>query len=369
MKVVHVQLFPLLSGVQRVSLEEIRLLRNKISYSAVCRSEGEFTDELRNLDVEYHLVDHLRRDLDPINDLKALRTLFLLFRSQKFDVVHTHSSKTGILGRMAAKGAGCPLVVHTVHGFSFPFAKSYLQKAIFYLMEWIAKWFTDRLIVLNDSDYDIAVNKLGFSPNRITLLPNGIDTNIFTPDSSSNQFNPSHRDLRVVMVGRLDEQKDPYTFLNAALLLLQKNRNIRFDFIGGGREFDELSRRIEDSGFSSRISLLSWRNDVATLLRSYDIFVLPSRWEGMPLAILEAQSSGLPVVATNIPGNNDLVEDHIDGRLFNVGDAGALAEILDEYYHNPGHIQKHGVAARTKAVNEFDIVDRVESIATIYKNK
>lgn len=362
MKIAHIQLFPLLSGVQRVSLEEIVRRKSIDDYTLVCKEPGPLSEMLDEQGVAIHFVPYFCRQLSPLNDLLSLFFLWRIFRKEKYDVVHTHSSKTGVLGRIAAKLAGCKKVVHTVHGFSFPAARTRYAYFIYFLMEWIAKWFTSVLIVLTENDKNIAINKLGFAAHKVRLLPNGVDIS-----EVPNQVLNKQKDIfRVVMVGRLDKQKDPHTFIMAAIILSKKYANVCFDLIGDGEYREELELLIKSEGQQGKVKMLLWRNDVRELLTSYDIFVLSSRWEGMPLAILEAQATGLPVVVTDIPGNRDLVREGVDGYTFPPGNVDYLIKNIERYYFDRGLIQAHGDSAYKKILDHYSIDVRLSKLTDIY---
>lgn len=363
MRIAHVQLFPLLSGVQRVSLEEIRCRHNVYNYTLICKEPGPLTEEVDRYDLKLHYISSLSRELSPFRDIVSLYKLWRFFRKEKFDVIHTHSSKTGVLGRIAARLAGCNKVVHTVHGFSFPAAKTRFDYLIYFFMEWFAKWFTSSLIVLTESDKEIAFKRLGYLSDKISLLPNGIDVPAVLDKKvlSSGVF-------RVVMVGRLDKQKDPKTFVKAAIRLSKLYPDVFFDLIGDGEYRAELIEIIKVEGVQDRISLLLWRNDVRELLKSYNLFVLSSRWEGMPLAVLEAQASGLPVVVTDIPGNRDLVcgAGGRVGRLFPVGDVDCLAGHIETYYLDRVLTKTHGDTAYENVKNNYSLDARLDRLDELY---
>ena len=244
-RIAHLQLLPLLSGVQRVTLSEVtRLDRNHFEPFVVCKEEGPLTEALRTAKIPYFCVPELVREISPILDAKALWRLTRLFREQRFDVVHTHSSKTGILGRLAGKLAGVPLVMHTVHGYAFPAAKGTFQSAFYFLMEWIGARLTDVLILLNKHDLELAERRLGVPARKLQLLPNGVDVTRFSPVSTetrdlvrSEVFKAGPNQVVVGMVGRLWEQKNPEGFVKAAIQILESGlASVSFFLIGDGEK-------------------------------------------------------------------------------------------------------------------------------------
>lgn len=377
-KIVHLQLLPLMSGVQKVSLDELAHL-DPACYEriVVCKCDGEFTEQLRRIGVRVHLIPELERAISPLRDMQAYRILCDFFRAERPDIVHTHSSKTGILGRFAASATHVPTIVHTVHGFAFPGEKRQALKAIFKFLERRAGRVTDRVIVLNDADAAIARDLLGVPENRLVLLPNGVDVETYAPAlpeyrqalrrSAFGIDDPDH--VIVCMVGRLWLQKNPQCFVRAALLVAAQRSNVSFFMIGDGEYRVELDAMIENSGHADRIRILGWRSDVPDLLKALDLMVLPSRWEGMPLAILEAMSSAIPVVASDIPGNHHLVEDGVDGCLFPLDDTAALAAALIELVDNPVKRATFSANARAKVLAGYTLGVRMKRVRAIYQSR
>jgi len=362
LKILHVQLLPLLSGVQRVSLNEIAHLKSDFDYSLVCASEGPLTEALTAINIPCYSIPQFCRELSVSKDLSALSALFKLMRQKKFDVVHTHSSKTGVLGRIAAKCAGVPKVIHTVHGFAFPAATSKKSYYLYFFLEWFAKFFTDELIVLNEKDREIAINKLGYAKKLVHIIANGVDVDKFVP----NIIGRSPEKIKIIMVGRLWPQKDPKTLFNAIKRLLDDNINVSVTYVGDGELMHELKGLAQ--GYTENISFLGWKDNISELLPQHNLFVLPSLWEGMPLAILEAMSCGLPCLVTNIPGNNDLVKDGYNGFLFEVADHEKLSFLIKKYYQNPDMLLQHAENARTFVQENFTLDARNDAVSKIYKS-
>lgn len=361
MKVLHIQLLPLLSGVQRVSLNEILSLRDKFNYTVVCSSEGALTEELDKNNINYKTISSLVREISFFKDVKAIIELYCHIYSSSYDVVHTHSSKTGFIGRVTAKIAGVKNVIHTVHGFAFPSAKSKIQYFIFFSMEYIAKFFTNKLIVLNDVDYNYAINKLNYKKENVEVLVNGVDVNYFSYSLRDNR-----KEVKFLMVGRLWEQKDPITLLNA-VLKLKGLGSFKIDIIGDGELYNRCEVFIEENELGGIIKLHGWQKNVKEFLSDSDVFILPSRWEGMPLAILEAMSSGLPCIVTDIPGNNHLVHNNINGFLFNCGDDEMLSMKMRLFIDNYPLIDSMSYQARNMAISQYSLNSRNEKIVEMYE--
>lgn len=374
-KIIHIQLFPLMSGVQKVSFDEISLLdENLFERIVVCKCDGEFTEQLRKLGVRIHLIPELKREISLVSDFLAYFQLRAFLKRESPDIVHTHSSKTGILGRFAAHAANVKAIIHTVHGYSFPGEQRLLFRFIFMLLERMAAIVSHKIIVLNSADAEISNKVLRIPRDKLALVPNGVDVTAYSPPTSKLRILlrekifeiSSNQHLIVGMVGRLSEQKNPHCFLQAALSVAERHSNVSFVMIGDGELRPVLQPIIQNSRHRERISILGWRRDITDILQSIDIMVLPSRWEGMPLAILESMSIGVPVIASNISGNNHLIRDGIDGTLFPSGDAYCLAQSLDELIDNPAKRASYALKARKKILSSYSLASRIQNVLVIY---
>ncbi|MGR5154513.1 glycosyltransferase family 4 protein [Photobacterium swingsii] len=372
-RVAHLQLLPLLTGVQRVSLDELeRLDLDQFKSYLICKEPGALTMEAKSKGIETLYCPNLTREISPWNDILAFFQLYRFFRRYKFDVVHSHSSKTGVIGRVAAKLAGVPMVIHTVHGFAFPAATNQLEKLVYLLMEWVGTKCSDKIICLHDADRDIAVDSLGAKDEQLEVIANGVDNIKYSPVTDDKkkltryQLGLKEDSTVVGMVGRLWNQKNPQAYIEAAINTLSKNVDADFVLVGDGELKVILENKVEEAGFSNRVHFLGWRSDIPQILAALDIFVLPSLWEGMPLAILEAQATGLPCVVSNIQGNNHLVTNNKDGLLFDLREPEQLSEKIISLIDNKTKRIQLGQNARKKVLDKYNIDLRIKKIARLY---
>lgn len=374
LRIAHVQLLPMLSGVQRVSLEEFAQLDPALyDRTLICREPGPLSDAMDDMGINCVFCPSLVRSIAPKDDLTALVALSRLMRKMRFDIVHTHSSKPGIVGRLAARLVGVPAIVHTVHGFAFPMTASRFRRNLFAALERLAGRCCDLVVCLNDSDREIAETDLAIPTDRVHIVPNGVDLSRFPHVSLNERMRIRKEILRIptdepaiVMVGRLWRQKDPLTLVKAAVSLLRNGVKAHFVFIGDGELRSELLEFIRLHGAEERIHLLGWRDDVPKILPAFDVCALSSRWEGMPLAILEAMASRLPCVVTDIPGNRDLVDDGINGLLVPCEDVESFAACLGTLIHDSEMRTQFGQSGRSKVERYHDLVDRTNEIEKRY---
>jgi len=181
-KLCHIQVLPLLSGVQRVMLEIIRLLdRERYEVTVICKDEGALTEILWQQGVKVMTLSCLDRNINPIMDLKTFGEFVKIFRKEKFHIVHTHSTKPGFLGRVAAKLCNIPVIIHHVHGFGFHEFSSSIWTSLLLLLEKIAGRGSDRVIFVNDEERELAVRKGIVPPEKAITIYNGVNLKTFNP--------------------------------------------------------------------------------------------------------------------------------------------------------------------------------------------
>ena len=227
--------------------------------------------------------------------------------------------------------------------------------------------------VFHNEDKEICIKELYVDPMKISVIPNGVDLEKFAPAINKGDLKEKILGLKrnsfvFTMVGRLWPQKNPLYFAEAAKYIIENNLipDSVFVIVGDGELMNDLKYNYQtDMNLKKRLLLLGWRNDIPNILKASDVFVLPSLWEGMPLAILEAQSTGLPCIVSNINGNNCLVKNEFDGFLIELNDIdsfiNALVRVTDDKVLNI--MSKN---CRNKIVNEFNIVKRVDKIKDLY---
>lgn len=372
-KVLHFQLLPILSGVQNVSLNEIKVLKDYFHFEAACAYPGPFSEALNEHGVKTHFFDRLKHEIHIINDLIVFLQLLKFFRREKYNVVHTHSSKPGILGRIAAKITGTPMVVHTVHGFAFGFSANPIIKFIFFVLEFIAARFTDRIFVMNQNDYNFCTRKLFLNKKKVIFLANGIDDHLFeiNPSDSSNYLiqKEDQDKIKIGFVGRLDNQKNPSILIEAYNLLPERLKvKSKLYFIGDGELKKVLVQKVEAFDLKENIVFFGWVKNASEHVKEFDLFVLPSLYEGMPLSIIEAMASRVPIIASAISGNIDLIKDDFSGRLFKSNSKEELASILIELIENREQRLFLANNAYSEGFNKYRLSTHCDKLKSIYQN-
>ncbi|MBM3149717.1 MAG: glycosyltransferase family 4 protein, partial [Chloroflexi bacterium] len=284
--------------------------------------------ELQAAGVRIHIVE-MRRAIAPASDLASFWQLWSLMRRDSFDVIHTHSSKGGFLGRLAARCAGAKAVVHTAHGLYFLGQQGF--KRAFYLgLERLASRLTDCFIAVSESEKVMAIESGLFRPDQVVVIENGIELANVDIDLAQLQQEPGlnpHRPI-VGTVSRFNPQKDPATLLRAIALLIRAAPEIQFVWCGNGELKSQAESLARHLGIHEHIVFTGYREDVLELMALFDVFVVSSLFEGLPYTLLEVMSLGKPVVATDVVGSRDVVMHEETGLLVPPQDPPALAEAV-----------------------------------------
>lgn len=372
-RIVHVITRLELGGAQQNTLFSVAHHdRSRFDVHLVAGAGGILDDEARAIrDAGIHLVPWLVHPIDPPRDAIALVRLVALFRELRPDLVHTHSSKAGILGRLAAVLAGVPRIVHTVHGWSFNPTQSPASRRLYVALERAAATVTDRIVVVAASDREKGLAARVGDPRRYRLLRSGIEPEIFEAGAARREatraalgFGP--RDRVVGMVACLKPQKAPLDFVRMADAARRRDPALRFIVAGDGDLRPEVEREIDARGLDGVIRLLGWRRDVPDLLHAMDVFVLTSLFEGLPRTVLQAMAAGTPVVATAADGTSEVVADRITGRLVPPGDPAAIADAVLETLADPGEASARAARARQRLDAAFDIRGMVRALDDAY---
>ncbi len=314
-------------------------------------------------------IPELKREVSLVSDWRAIRKLWKVFREEKFDIVHTHTAKAGALGRLAAKLAGVPAIIHTSHGHNFyGYFNVFFSRAVI-IIERILSFFTDRIIVLTKLEKRDCLSFKVAKARKIALVYMGLELDSFqagNPDKIRVELDIQSREKVVGYVGRLDAIKGPQFFVNAARLCLQKNNSLKFILVGEGVLRKELEEKVASWGLQNRIIFTGWRDDIPTIMSIMDVLILPSLNEAVGIVLIEAQSLGVPVVASNVGGIPEIIKDKQTGILVEPANPHLLAGAVIELLNNPSRMKAMSEAAKNRVRGRFKAESMVEKITGIY---
>jgi len=322
--------------------------------------------------VEYIFIPELVRRISPLNDMRALFRIYRILKKRKFDVVHTHTSKGGFLGRLAAKWVGAPIIVHTPHGHVLFGYFGRIKTNLFIILEKLASRVTDRIIALTAREKADTVETGIADEEKFIVIYSGVELEKFKELPSDEKQGlrkelgiPEHS-IVVGTVGRLVTVKGPEYLLEASRFILPAYPDTFFVFTGDGELREHLEQQARDTGVEGNTLFLGWRNDAARIISIFDIFVLPSLNEGMGRVLVEAMALGKPIVASNIGGIPDLVIPGKNGFLVPPKNPEQLAKYIQILLSDTERREKMGLSGEETAGN-FSHELMVKKIAELYR--
>jgi glycosyltransferase involved in cell wall biosynthesis len=330
----------------------------------------------------------LRSPIDPVNDVLALRRLYALLRRRPFDVVHTHTAKAGTLGRLAARRAAVPWIVHTYHGFPFHEFQSPGRRGAYVAIERRLGRITDLALCVGTGVAVEAVRRGLVSPERIRTIGVAIDDGSLPPAAAANGAAPAGAvlparepgarerarrwlglpaDATVIgAVGRLTYQKAPEDFIDAIRRLGRPG--VVGVWVGGGELATRVSR-LAAADPAAQVVLAGERPDVLDILPAFDVFALPSRYEGLPTAVVEAMACGVPVVATAVNAVADVVVPGETGLLVPPQRPDLLAEAVRYLLDSPAAAVRMAAAARARIGTRYGVPALRDALAAAYTSQ
>lgn len=347
-----------LGGAQVHVADLIEHFRTQFDLLLVCGEEGFLTERARTLGVPCEIEPQLAKRISPIGDLLAAWRLARLFRTRGIVLVHAHSSKAGILGRLGAALARVT-AIFTAHGWAFAPGAPRLRRWFAVLVEAVFSRLARIIIAVSEQDARLA-RRLGVvGADRMVVIRNGVaDGPRRTPKPASD------RPPRIVMVGRFAPQKDQGTLLEAVARL---SAPCTVTLVGDGPDLPRARELAARLGLADRVNFVGATPDVDQHLAEADVFVLATRWEGLPLVILEAMRHGLPVVASDVGGVGEAVVEGETGFLVRPCDRLALAEALERLLDRPALRRTMGAAGRARYDASFTRERMVADVEAVYR--
>lgn len=323
-----------------------------------------------DLGINVRVIPTLINHLNPTANVKAVADIRRLIAEEDYDVVHTHSSVAGVVGRLAAFAAGVPVIIHHVHGWALHQEMSAGMRALYITLERLCALITTRIIAVSKADIEKGVAHRICREDKFVLVYNGIDLGKFRQPVEDKQMyvelgvDPECK--LVGMIGRLDEQKNPLDFIRAAGVVARSYSKVQFLLVGDGSLRPECERLIDELDLNEKVFLLGYRNDVAKILPLLTITAMSSLWEGLPIAFLESMSAGKPIVANNVDGASDVVVDGKTGFLVTPHRPVEMAERILQLLNDETLCAEMGRVTQQRS-GYFSVQRMVEQIESLYR--
>jgi len=312
----------------------------------------------------------LERPINPIKDLLALIEIWRFIKRNNIAVVHTHSSKAGILGRLAAGLAKVKVILHTVHGWSFNDYQLRWIRLFFVWLERLTAGFTDRIIVVSNYDRQKGLDNCIGTQNQYTLIRYGIDYTEFSLKDQAirKELGLNTNDLVVGMIACFKPQKSPQNFVKLAFLTKKVLPEVKFLLVGDGISRKKIERLIRKFNLQKQVILTGWRRDIPRIMSAIDVFVLTSLWEGLPITVLEAMASNKPVVATHTGGIGEVIKEGNSGFLVSPGDTNKMSESLTVLLKDANLRKQIGQSARESLDFNFALTNMIRKNEDLYED-
>lgn len=369
-KILHIQVVPLLSGAQKVSLAIMKNLPQDYEKYVLFSSNGdgatskeECISLFSQAGCKVLFSNCLQRDISLVKDLKALLEIYKLCKKERFDIVHTHSTKPGVIGRIAATLAKVPFVIHTVHGLAFYKILKFPRWHLYWTIEMFSSLFCNKIILVNQyySKY------FKWCKHKVLTIYNGIDFDQETPLLASSYCKVKER-VNILSVGRLDIQKNPICILQAAKIVCEKYNHVFFTIVGNGKLYNDCSNYIKQNALLEKVQLVGWQDKPNSYYNKADIFVGASIYEAFGLVYVEAGCYGLPVVTTNVEGTPEVVLDGVTGLLYEPNTPEMLAKKLVMLIENSSLRRNMGDAGKKWCSENFSSSKMVKAYFEVYEN-
>lgn len=366
MRIVYIITLPDVGGAQTHLLEIATYMKCRgHDVHVVVGQGGWLTEQLQSCDIPVVVVNELIREISIRQDYLAIRHVQRIIREFKPDIVHCHSSKAGIVGRIAAFIEGVPSIF-TAHGWAFTEGIPFFKRVLYSLIERVMLNFT--VYVLCVSKYDKALAEKWFLSKSPKLLAvhNGIE-DVGKPLISDFGHDKFERHLNLIMVGRFAVPKEQMQLIKAVEKINKEYPNSIFlTLVGDGELFEAAEQYVNTHGLRNVISLLGERIDINELLVQNDVFCLISNYEGLPISIIEAMRAGLPVIASDVGGNNELVKDGLNGFLVERGNSEQLVERISFLLEHKEILRELGQKSREFYLKEFSAEQMMKRISAVY---
>lgn len=352
-----------IGGAQTHLMEVVHYMhRAGHDVSVITGTTGWLTNELAAIGVDYEIFPYLVREINPTKDIKTINYICHILEVKQPDIIHCHSSKAGIVGRIAGAIKNIP-AVFTAHGWAFTSGVSPAKRIMYAAIEHMMLGITKRVICVSEFDRQLAKRWFLHNYNRIVTVHNGIVDKKFISSTVREYSLP----LKLVSVARFSHQKNNMELIRAVERINKLySDSLQLNMVGDGPLLSEAQTYVTSHKLENDVHFLGSRTDVDDILNQNDIFCLISNYEGLPISIIEAMRARMPIIASDVGGVNELVQDEVNGFLIPRGNISELVDKLKYILEHKELIKSMGEASR-KIYEEEYTADRMnQKILSVY---
>jgi glycosyltransferase involved in cell wall biosynthesis len=369
-KILHIVGDSRFGGAAKIILGLGRIAQEEGWQADVLTTDPVFQESVRAQELRPVGLDVLRREIRPTWDLIGLLRLSDFLRREQYNLVHTHTSKGGFVGRLAGRLAGVPIIVHTIHGFAFHEDSPASTRFAYSSLEKLASRWCDRIVSVSEFHRDWAI-RLGIcGPDRITAIPNGIvppTRRLAVPEAElRHELGAGPNDVLVLSISRLAADKGLEYLIKAAAGLPTTGLRIQISIAGDGPSRSKLIQLAQELGVIGRVRFVGFREDIGDLLAVSDIVVLPSLREGLSISLLEAMAAGKPIIATSIGSQREVATHGEMAWLVPPADAKALENSILRLSEDPGRMARLARNARVIYERHYTEKRMLDSYRQLY---
>ncbi|MBN1351818.1 glycosyltransferase family 4 protein [candidate division KSB1 bacterium] len=326
-------------------------------------------------DIRIIVLDELRRNILPLKDLIAFYKIYTYIKKNQFHIVHTHTAKAGFLGRLAARCAGTPIIIHTIHGITFHDFLNPLVRWIYIVLEKVAGKFTNKLIMVGEDVKQKYVARNIAKPDSYVTIRSGFHLREFIQSGSLStselldirkELDLKYTDLVIGTVSRLEPRKGHIYLFEAAIELIRAFPQIQILIAGEGSHREFLESEARRLHLAENIRFLGYRNDIAELMALFDIFVLTSLWEGLPRVLVQAAALGKPIVTFDVEGANEIVVQGVNGFVVPPKNVALLKERIAWFIQHQDQARQMGLAGKALVTDAWEAETMVRQIKELY---
>jgi glycosyltransferase involved in cell wall biosynthesis len=367
LRVAHIITQLELGGAQQNTLYTVTHLdKQRFEACLITGPGGLLDEEAQQSGIPTSFISSLVRPIRPWKDIFAFRDIYRLLRHIQPDIVHTHSSKAGILGRIAAYLAGVPVIIHTYHGFGFTPDQTSWMRRFLIGVEKLCAFLNTHLIFVSEENRRTA-EALGIGKGKpSSLIRSGIALKELHISPVRQELGIPESAWVVASVGNFKPQKNPMDLAKTATAALKEDPTLHFLLVGDGELRPKVESWVNQEGFASNVHFLGWRRDIPEILTASNIFLLTSRWEGLPRALVEAFAARRPAICYAVDGVQELIEEGQSGYLVPPGDIETAKRRILELKAKPDEAVVMGRRGQERVQREFDIDAMVHQQEELY---